>query len=74
MDILSVPNINLMYASSFQTLEDIARTEACKGKYVHCAFPFKTYKQMKNPLERELKKMGCSGLWFSGEGLIELRG
>ena len=73
MNILDVPNNQILYASCLVTLEDIAKTEACKNKFIHCAFSYKDYEQLRNPVERELKKMGVAALWFQKVGLIKLK-
>ena len=64
------PDENILYASCYSTLDDISKTEACKGKTVHCAFGYNTYMEMQQPLERNLIKQGVKGLYFHEVGLI----
>ncbi|AIW17488.1 hypothetical protein VITU102760_24840 [Vibrio tubiashii] len=62
---------HLMYASTIESLEDIAKTDACKNKYIHCTFPYEQYEE-RTSLGRNLENLGVVGLLWGGQLKVSL--
>lgn len=59
-------------ASTFATLEDLAKSPYIGARHAHCQFPYKQYERCKYPLERQLIQVGFETLFFKDHGLINL--
>lgn len=65
-------NKKTFIASTFTTLEDLAKSQYLGSSHVHCQFPYFVYEQCKHPLAKELAQVGFETLFFKDHGIVNL--
>lgn len=72
LDCHYTPSQDTFIASSPLTVYDLLKSEACRGKHIHCSFSVEEFAIDVSTLERELRTLNIKSIGFQGDKVLIL--